>query len=136
MAAPLFEIVVKGESDDPDETVRAIRALLKRLGRNYGLRCVICKPINEKSPAANGAQDGSTAENGSRGKEMDAINTIKKKHIREPEFHTAKEVMGAVLFACREAGYDNQWTQAIAYLLAEARRLGLHLTTASEMVVR
>lgn len=59
-----FEIIVQGESDDRGETIRGIRALLKRLGRNYGLRCVTCKPINEKSDAGNVAKNESTIENG------------------------------------------------------------------------
>lgn len=52
-----FLIVVSGDSQDRDETIRGIRQLLKRLGRNFGLRCVVARPItNEKSDAANVAQ--------------------------------------------------------------------------------
>ena len=42
-----FEIIVQGESDDRGETIRGIRAMLKRLGRNYGLR--VCHlPANQR----------------------------------------------------------------------------------------
>ena len=55
-----FEIIVVGESNDYDETVRGIRALLKRLGRTYRLRCVTCRPI----PTAQEKSDAATSLNG------------------------------------------------------------------------
>lgn len=43
MAKQQYEIIVAGTAD-AETTVLGIRALLKRLGRNYGLRCVTVRP--------------------------------------------------------------------------------------------
>lgn len=44
-----YVIVVEAKhSDDPRRVVRGLRSLLKRLGRNYGLKAIRCEPIDSQ----------------------------------------------------------------------------------------
>ena len=51
---PQIEIIVTGDGTD-DQTMRGIRALLKRLGRDYLLRCVTVRPVDTGKKNADGA---------------------------------------------------------------------------------
>ncbi len=54
-----FEIIVVGQSQDPDTTIQGLKQLLKRLGRTFNLRCETIKPVANNINAT-----GSTETNG------------------------------------------------------------------------
>ena len=51
ISKPRYQLLIEADGARPEgDQIRKLRALLKRLGRTYGVRCVSIRPADQPSP--------------------------------------------------------------------------------------